>query len=108
MQRKKDKRLKLSPTTVRAIRRAYSRRSKRRITQKALAERHGVHPSTINVIVLGRSRRSVAGPRSFAGHDFATRARGEHNGGARLSLQQIRKIRTLYAAQSPRVTQRAL
>ncbi|SRR6266568_1829215 len=108
MQGKKDRRLKLSPKIVRAIRRAYSRRSTRRVTQKALAERFHVHSSTINVIVLGRSRRKVEGPRSVAGHDWATRARGEHNGGSKLSIQQVRKIRKLYAAQSPRVTQRAL
>jgi len=108
MHRKKDRRVKLSPKIVRAIRRAYSRRSTCRITQKALAHRFGVHPSTINVIVLGRSRSKVEGPRSVAGHDWATRARGAHNGGSKLSLQQVRDIRKLYAAQSPRVTQRAL
>ena len=108
MRQKTDKRLKLSSATVRAIRRRYACRSKRRITQSALAEQFGVHPSTINVIVLGRSRRSVDGPRSFAGHDSTTRARGQYNGGAKLSVQQVRKIRALYAAQSPRVTQRAL
>ena len=108
MKRKQDRRVKLSPKIVKAIRRAYARRSERRITQKALAERFHVHHSTINVIVLGRSRRKVDGPRSFAGHDFATRARCQHNGGSKLSLQQVRRIRRLYAAQSPRVTQSAL
>jgi len=103
-----DKRLKLSPTDVRAIRRRYARRGDHRITQAALAARYEVDQSTINQIVLGRSRRNIGGPRSISGPDAATRANGKHNGRVKLSEQHVRKIRALYAAQTPRVTQRQL
>ena len=103
-----DKRLKLSASKVRAIRRSYARRSTRRITQAALAARYHVDHSTINQIVLGRSRRNVGGPRSISGHDATTIAHGRHNGSVKLTEREVREIRALYAAQQPRVTQRQL
>src|SRR5882762_9218957 len=100
-----DKRVKLSPATVRAIRRRYARRGNHRITQAALANRYHVDPSTINQIVLGRSRRYISGPRSTSGgDDTATRAHGKYNGRVKLTELDIRKIRALYAAQQPRIT----
>src|SRR5690348_17473553 len=103
-----DERMKLTAAQVRAIRRRYDRRSERRITQRELAALYGVDASTISQIVLGRSRKNLGGPRVTTSHDVATRATGEFNGGAKLSEQQVRTIRKLYAEQSPRVTQRAL
>ena len=103
-----DKRMKLTPADVLAIRDRYSRRSERRVTQRALAVEYGVDWSTVNQIVLGRSRKNLGGPRTTASNDAATRAVMEFNGGAKLNKRQVRRIRKLYAEQSPRITQRAL
>jgi len=104
-----DKRVKLLPAKVRAIRRRYSTRSTRRITQAALANHYHVDQSTINQIVLGRSRRRIGGPRSISGGgDTSTRAYGIHNGRVKLTEREVHKIRALYAAQQPRITQQQL
>src|SRR2546425_7104301 len=80
MKPKTDARLKLSPAAVKAIRHRYQRRGESRITQATLARRYNVDQSTINQIVLGRSRQNVGGPRSTSGPDTSTRAHGRHNG----------------------------
>ena len=103
-----DARLKLSPAAVKAIRHRYQRRGESRITQATLARRYNVDQSTINQIVLGRSRQNVGGPRSTSGPDTSTRAHGRHNGRVKLTEREVHKIRALYAAQQPRVTQRQL
>ncbi len=103
-----DKRLTLSAAQVRTIRKRYAGRHKRRITQRELADIYGCDTSTIGQIVLGRSRKQVAGPRSAALGDLATRARGQYNGRAKLSARQVANIRRIYAAQSPKITQTAL
>jgi len=104
-----DKRIKLRPATVRAIRHRYSTRGTSRITQAALAALYQVDPATINQIVLGRSRKRIGGPLSIrGGEDTSTRAHGEHNGRVKLTELDVKKIRALYAAQQPRITQRQL
>ena len=100
--------MKLTPADVLAIRDRYSRRSERRVTQRELAALYGVDWSTVNQIVLGRSRKNLGGPRATVLNDLATRAVGEFNGCAKLNKRQVRRIRKLYAEQSPRITQRAL
>jgi transcriptional regulator with XRE-family HTH domain len=103
--KKIDKRKKLSAQQVRAIRRAYTQRNQRRLTQQMLAERYEVDPSTISRIVIGHSRKHIGGARSFPTPSLAT---GSFNGMAKLSARQVRRIRERYETQKRPVTQTQL
>ena len=87
--------MKLTPADVLAIRHCYDRRSERRVTQRELAALYGVDWSTVNQIVLGRSRKNLGGPRTTASNDAATRAVMEFNGGAKLNKRQRELLQEL-------------